>query len=978
MLMYRFLGLLFFICFANVCYAQHQYYRNYTTTNGLPIDNVYAAAQNEKGLIWFGTDFGIAKFDGYKFTNYNRSNGIATKAVMDIVYAGGDSCIFISYPNTVQSINGNGKINTLFFYNKFALQLITKHNNNYYIYKRGISGFLFFENNLLKNYDLDSITNLQGLQINAIQSLQNKGVAFCTNKGLFVLQNNITNWYLQNTDVYGALLTSDNKIHVITNKQVLLLNENFNQIELPINFLTTTIILHSTISKQNKIWMRGIDKGLYTVEKSIITSEEKKYNLLNKTIHQIFIDKEENVWLCTDGSGIMMYPKKTFDWYNVENGLANNKVTQLFTNNNKLYIGTENGLSVKQANKITNIVLPKYSNVLQNISKLFATPYGNVGINADNVSAIANVHSKDPFLTIISGKEKIFYAKNTTTYVQDSFVTYTANSGVLEKYFNNKLVNAYYIGQFKIRKTYDIIVANNNVYVGTADGIIVVENNTLKYVDSLNTKRVGEVFQFKIDNKGKLWAASENGLLCFENDNWQYKVVSNNIRKNYCKSLTSDKDGLIWVATWDGIFSTNGVVRNDYNTNIGLNSKTCNAITYNAVTNELIVGTDYGINTINKDLLISGNLIFDVNIEATANDSFFVLQNDKINAIYNKIKFYVNTPYFANTNAISYKYKLDNGNWIFTTSPEIYFQELKAGKHTLNVKVLLNDKEIENKNASFTFTIKQHFYKTWWFLLLSFLIAQLALIKLYDFIIKRKRFKKHIKKQQQVELASLKQQAFTALMNPHFIFNALNSVQHYINKQDRQNANKYLSEFANLIRKSFNSSKNVFSLLDDELEMIKSYMQLEKMRFGEKFNYTINCDENVEEEGYMLPTLVIQPILENAILHGIAPLINGGEINVTITANDNILKIIIIDNGIGIAKSLAEQQNKLHQSRGMQLIKDRIDLLSKFNEKPLTLEIGEAFSSNENKGTKVILTVPQDTLKAYLDYAKNEVTPNKN
>ncbi len=966
----RFLLLLICSIFFIFLKAQKNNFFHYTTSQGLPIDNVYAAAQNEKGIMWFATDFGISKFDGYKFTNYNRNNGIATKSITDIVYAGGDSCIFISYPNTIQSIKGNGIVKTLKKHNDFALQLITAYYNNFYFYQRGIGTFCLWQKNKLQTINLDNEIGIKGFKINAIQSLQNKGVAFCTNMGLIILQNNNYTYYKKGQNIYSALLTTNNTITLITNTSVEDLDENYLSIATPINLPKTSPIYHSIITNNNTIWMRGLDKGLFTYKNKIIIDESAKVDLSNKVINKIFIDKEENIWLCTDGQGVVMKPKNNWKWFNSENGLISNKVTQLFANNKKLFIGTENGVNVKENDKLETITLPKYNIGLQYVTKLFVATNYDVGLNAGNVSSVQNIHSFAPFQEINFNKHKILYAKSTVAYEQNTTTTWIANGGIIEKYDNKILQTSFNISKYKVRKIYDLIVVANNLYIGTTDGILILQNNKIIHTDTLNGKLIGEVFQFKIFNKNQLWAASENGIMQLQNNKWEYKVSTSNFRKNYCQSLTADDKGLIWVATWDGIFSTDGITRTDYSTNNGLCSKTCNAILYNNITNEIIVGTDNGLNIINKNELLGDSTYFEMQIFATINDSLKLDKNDNLNADVQKVSFYVNLPYYNDNSVIQYKYKLDDDNWIVIFNPNIEIGNIAAGKHTLYVCALKNGKEISKKLNEFKFTKKQYYYKTWWFLLLAAIALQILFLKIFSYFSKKLRRQKIIKQQQQMELAALKQQAFTALMNPHFIFNALNSVQNYINKQDRLSANKYLSEFASLIRKSFDSSKNVFSYLDDEIEMIKLYLHLEKMRFGSKFNFTINSTID-DEQDFQVPTLLLQPVLENAILHGIAGIQGEGIIAVNIMAKNNVLYISISDNGIGIEQSKKLKNKSSHQSRGMQLIKDRIDILSKFGNEPIVFSLNELYSNAINKGTLVQLIVPQNTVNAYLNYVKS-------
>jgi LytS/YehU family sensor histidine kinase len=249
--------------------------------------------------------------------------------------------------------------------------------------------------------------------------------------------------------------------------------------------------------------------------------------------------------------------------------------------------------------------------------------------------------------------------------------------------------------------------------------------------------------------------------------------------------------------------------------------------------------------------------------------------------------------------------------------------------------------------------------------LLILILFQYLLYKIinhYNNIAKEKKLKE---KQQQVEYVSLKQQAFTSLMNPHFIFNALNSVQHFVNKQDRLSANKYLSDFATLIRKNFDAAQKSFVSLEEELETIRLYLELEKMRFLDKFDYEISLSEETQDEEWMLPSMVLQPYLENAIIHGLMPLTSKGLLTIHASVKKQVLQICITDNGVGMEKSKLYKTNKLHVSRGMHLIKERLEMLSQLGSEPIVLEITPLKLGEENEGTMVKLSFPLSNYFAY-------------
>lgn len=198
------------------------------------------------------------------------------------------------------------------------------------------------------------------------------------------------------------------------------------------------------------------------------------------------------------------------------------------------------------------------------------------------------------------------------------------------------------------------------------------------------------------------------------------------------------------------------------------------------------------------------------------------------------------------------------------------------------------------------------------------------------------------------------------------MFNALNSIQHYINVQDRQNANRYLSDFASLIRKNFEAAQLSFIPLEQEIENLKIYLRLEQMRFNERFSYQIKIEENLDTEDWMIPTMILQPLLENALLHGILPSDLEGKLLIELKLEDSNLVIIITDNGIGVENSMALKEISGHKSRGMELIKKRITALSHFGSQVMSISMSPAFESEKNPGNKITLFIPLTLHLAWL------------
>ena len=194
-------------------------------------------------------------------------------------------------------------------------------------------------------------------------------------------------------------------------------------------------------------------------------------------------------------------------------------------------------------------------------------------------------------------------------------------------------------------------------------------------------------------------------------------------------------------------------------------------------------------------------------------------------------------------------------------------------------------------------------------------------------------------------------------MNPHFIFNSLNSVNQYIAQNDEVAANKYLASYSRLMRNTMENSGRDFIRLDRELTLLKEYLELEHLRFGDKFSYEITMDK-VEPETLYIPQMLIQPYIENAIWHGLRYKDDTGWLTLSVTSAGKMLCITIDDNGIGITKSeaLKTTNQKVHRSRGLNNIGERIKLLREIYKLSIQTEITE--KTAPESGVKVTLTLP--------------------
>lgn len=230
-------------------------------------------------------------------------------------------------------------------------------------------------------------------------------------------------------------------------------------------------------------------------------------------------------------------------------------------------------------------------------------------------------------------------------------------------------------------------------------------------------------------------------------------------------------------------------------------------------------------------------------------------------------------------------------------------------------------------------------------------VLVVTFILVWYFIREKKRERLEIVNQNKIN--SLEQKALQAMMNPHFVFNVMNSIQHFINKADTRKANKVLSSFSRLARKHLEVCMSSTISLHDEILYLGLYLSFEKIRYLDKMNYKIRVDKEIDTEEVIIPAMLIQPFLENSIWHGIMPKEDGGTIIIDFEMEEDDLIITILDDGIGILNS--ESQKKAgHISRGMTLIRDRINLMNTLNSRHIHINQQQT----GDHGTEVVIKIP--------------------
>ena len=318
--------------------------------------------------------------------------------------------------------------------------------------------------------------------------------------------------------------------------------------------------------------------------------------------------------------------------------------------------------------------------------------------------------------------------------------------------------------------------------------------------------------------------------------------------------------------------------------------------------NKIWFVTDKGIVSI-PDTLYNQDLITPILEEFNVNDSWIdYKKNHRLAYNENNITIKLNTFNYRIANRGHFRYRLHQASpWQEASAKEIKLFSLQYGSYQLEVQAK-NEEESWGPSLNIDFRIAPIFYKSWWFLSLISIVFMVSGYAYYNYRIN------YIKKEAEVksQISNLERSALQAQMNPHFIFNCLTSIQNFILQNEKSQANQYLSTFASLVRDTLNASVNGSVTLEDEIRMLDSYLLLEQLRFNHSFEYEIVVDPKIDQYDVLIPPLLIQPFVENAILHGVKNKKGQGEIKINFTSASERLLVEIMDNGQGFSTSKSE------------------------------------------------------------------------
>jgi ligand-binding sensor domain-containing protein/two-component sensor histidine kinase len=950
-------------------FSQNLVNKAYTFDDGLPSSHVYCVEQDTLGYIWAITDYGVSRYNGETFTSFDKSSGFPDKGGFHIYKDKKNVLWFIPFNGNVCYYDGDTfKIPEGFTIEEFgpvSWMAEDSKGNLCFVTRTGMLVLLRPDGKIISK----KISNEQASCI-----VENA-------EGLYLIQFiNELKWVNMKTGEIGIIPRFYNnyskvnypRLKKLKNGRVLFTSSE-GIFEIGANLMLKKIMsLDDNLGSNNEIfniyedgdgsiWMPSRE-GLIKADATLNTKKIVKY-FTGKMVFTVIKDSETNIWLATTWGLVKVLSEGAY-YYSEADGLVSQNIRQLCNGEGEgVWAINFEGRIFNINNKVSELTKAP-SAVMSDAVSLKKLDHNKLFINSFSLVSTFNLKtSEHTVLNLpLSPPSPIVYQcyKHDTLFFADL-------QGV--GYFNsNKRVYSF-VGT-KENPIYTPVrcmeMDNEGSYwFGGRKGLFKITRNGV-YTQMAKENPVCdiEVMQIQITSKNEIWVATASDVFyCIKNK----KIIPFKLPLSFntrIKNITLINDTVLWVATNNGALKFSVTQPQNlkliyyYNVHNALLANDVNSIVENG--NNVYFATNKGISVINQRLYALKKtqpkvLINHVSLGGI-NTQPFLVNNVEVDYKNNFLSLDVDAPAYS-FGKIRYKYILHplDTTWEQTTANTIKYSSLPPGKYVFRIKAVNVFGQESSHQQHFEFSIKKPFWLTVWFWVFVFIVFSAIVY----FIVKRRLRKIRHESAIQRGLVEAQLKALRLQMNPHFIFNTLQSIQDYIITNQAKLAITYLSKFSKLVRKALDYSKHNFITLHEDIETLDLYVELETARYNGKLEFIKKIGSDIDTERVQIPPMLIQPFIENAIKHGVNAT-GGGVIELTVSKQKNFLCVEIKDNGIG--REAANKKGALkagHKSTGISQTTERLDMVfANYGLKGSSITITDLYENEKPIGTQVTIKIP--------------------
>ena len=984
---------------------------SWTIEEGFPAFSISGIAQSKSGYIWLATNEGVIRFDGIQFTKIkNHSHeDISTDIVKMVQHKDGklwlcmyDCSLVLFTPDSLGGVftyhplpqkEFNSDISNIFFDCK----------NNMWIVRESKLYFLTstYSNNSTPQL-IDSSKGCYGEIVNSVFEDSSNAIFVSTSMkpvnlfykqpiGFLNIKRNRDTHFTQvinSISIHSILQTSKNS-HMLGSNLGLFVLSSEKIVPYFVKQKNSTFNIKSIIQdSEKKIWFGSEENGLYQIADGTLRRFSLKEGLSSNRVISLFVDRENSIWIGTRGGGLNRLKRKKVSTYTKENGLPENNIASVFEDSKKtLWVGTKTGGISHLVNQKWTTFSTRNGLAGNLVRAIIEDEKHTMWLGTDNgISHYQNniFHNYNNLNELLNNQIRVLYKskKNNLLWAGKS------TSGFSKFIPKNNPAFINYVAQFNAVNTNTIrgIIENSSgdIWIATRGGLQFLKKDSLQLFTSENGLPNNDIMSLYSDSNNTLWIGTYNGGLShFKNNTFHNYTTKNGLFDNVIYHILEDDFGNLWFGCNKGIFTIPkkqfdefderkipALTPVSYGISDGMLSVECNGGSqpscWKGHDGKLYFATMGGVAIVDPKNITKNSLPPPVAIEKIIvnDDTLSFASSHELSAGKKKLEFHYTALSLLAPEKNQFKYKLDgfDENWINAgTRRKAYYTNIPAGEYTFRVIACNNDGVWNEQGASMNITIPSHWWEIIWIQIGAFLLLGFGVYVLFQsrisYIQKAEAHKTEINRQ----LAELEMKALRAQMNPHFIFNCLNSIQGCILAKETENAYSYLSKFAKLLRMILENSEETFIPLESELNMLKLYLELEALSYEHAFSYSIIIDPHLNMYDMIVPTMIIQPYVENAIWHGLVYKKGERKLTVKIKKQNESLICWVEDTGVGRerANELESVYNTKRKSRGMKITKERMNIIQRITGQETLVNVIDLYDTHKNAaGTRVEIKLP--------------------
>ncbi|MCB9045002.1 MAG: histidine kinase [Chitinophagales bacterium] len=964
-------------------YAQKPFYKNYSSGNGLPTSNVYYITQDRNGYIWLATNSGVSKYDGTNFITYTNEDGLADNEVLQIhedskgrlwfLTMNGQPCYYIN--NTFYTEKNDSHLRGAAmrsFYYSFT------ESDDGIIYLGSVRDRLAAINKTKQPYKLPG-------EVGRIYFtwFEKKQLYLLASEGIYTISNDLRSYRLRcaisipQRYICRTAKTREGIIFSV-DRDLYEYKTETNKVERLARIDEQFFMITSVDTANGEKICIGTQNGVLIYEH---IEDIRKHNytpyLRGLTVTSSFNDREGSMWFATLEGGVYFTPSQ--DIVSYSDKLSATKVICIEKDaNGKIWAGGKrNHYIILDGNNVT-------------INKLAPD---------DRLGDVMAIHHNKDGTTYIAGKSCLLKLKgNSKQYIpywgndiaRDVHGNYWIGLSVCwrvrETGINNMLSPHYYSGSLNYNKYAEVMIRaatniifpiGDSILIGTVNGLYIATDTGVQYLGERYTQLKDNITAINSIGNTLLIGTKYNGII-FLDKNLSATIFNKGaLSALHVTSIHPENDTVIWVGTLAGLDRLKKIdgrwQAERYQLLSGLGNIAVNGI--ETLGKYVFLATDAGLIRFRKDTDQQGIPKPLISITGFDIDGEDLTATGKVTVPYSKnnVAIRFKSVSFKDPNAIKYLYKMEgiDDYWQTTTTTEVHYLSLPPGNYRFSVKAVTSSGVESDETKHVQFKVGAPFWETRIFYLLVIFIA-IGIISIV-WIVRVRFLHRHFelekqritvekeKAEMERDLKELEQKAMRLQMNPHFVFNALNTIKGYYIENKAAEGNVYISKFSKLLRFILENEESLINI-DTEVQMLRLYLELTQIRFQDRFTFDIEIDKQILITEALIPSMLLQPFVENAIIHGIAPRQGKGHVSISFRKEDNMLHCTVTDNGIGRRAAEINNRNREHNSMATILVQNRLEILSKNTETNCTLEIVDLYDkSGDTKGTKVIIVIPYQT-----------------